>query len=53
MVPYHERLAVYVSKGVVLIGTRRPLELHVADVIACFDDDPSMQVDLETTPGLA
>ena len=36
-----------VSQRVVIIGSRRALELHVADVVACLDDDPAVQVSLE------
>ena len=37
-----------ISKSVVVVGTGRPFKLHVPDVVACFDDDPSMQVNLES-----
>lgn len=46
-------LAVNVSNGVVFICTRRSLELHVTNVVACLDDDPPVQVYLETALGLA
>ena len=42
-----------VSELVILVRTRRPLQLHVADIVARFDDDPPMQMDLETESGLA
>ena len=38
-----------ISKSVVVICAGRPLELHVSDVVACFDNDPSMQVYFEST----
>ena len=37
-----------IGELVVVVGTRGPLELHVANIVACLDDDPSMQVNLET-----
>jgi len=50
---YQLRLAIDIGKCIIVISTRWPLELHVANVVACFDDDPSMQVDLEASPFLA
>jgi hypothetical protein len=52
-VTYQLRLAINISKRIIIVGARWSLELHVTDVVACFDDDPSMQVDLETSPFLA
>lgn len=49
----YRALAINVSKCVVFVCTRRPLELHIANVVACLDDDPSMQMYLETASGLA
>jgi hypothetical protein len=40
--------ALNVSKIVVLVHPGGPLEFHVPDVVACFDNDPSMQVYLES-----
>ena len=42
----------HVGNRIVVIGARRPLKLHVPDVVACFDDDPSMQVYLQTAASL-
>lgn len=41
-------LALNLGESFVLVYARRPLELHVSDVVTCFDDDPSMQVYLES-----
>jgi hypothetical protein len=40
-------LAIDVGELVILVRARRPLQLHVADIVARFDDDPPMQMDLE------
>ena len=42
-----------IGKLIILIRTRWSLQLHVANVIASFDDDPPMQMNLETKIGLA
>lgn len=40
-------LAIDVGELVILVRARRSLQLHVADIVARFDDDPPMQMDLE------
>ena len=47
------RVAISLDVGelVVVVGARRTLKLHVADVVACLYDDPSMQMDLEAKGG--
>lgn len=42
-----------VGELVVVVGARRAFKLHVANVVACFYDDPSMQMDLEALWGEA
>jgi hypothetical protein len=49
----YKTLAIDVGELVILVRARRPLQLHVADIVARFDDDPPMQMDLETELGLA
>lgn len=49
----YKTLAIDVGELVILVRARRPLQLHVADIVARFDDDPPMQMDLETESGLA
>lgn len=36
------------SKSVVIVRTRRPLKLHVPNIVACFDDNPSVQMNLKS-----
>ena len=36
------------SKSVVIVRTRRPLKLHVPNIVACLDDNPSVQMNLES-----
>ena len=36
------------SKSVIIVRTRRPLKLHVPNIVACFNDDPSVQMDFES-----
>jgi hypothetical protein len=40
--------ALDISESFILVCTRRSLELHVSDIVACLDDNPSMQVNLES-----
>jgi hypothetical protein len=42
---YHA-IAINIGQSVV-VGTRRPLELHVANIVARFDNDPSVKMYLE------
>jgi hypothetical protein len=49
----YEALAINVSNLIVLVRTRRPFELHVTNVVASLDDDPSVQVYLKTAKSLA
>jgi hypothetical protein len=41
-------MAINVSEGIIFICARWPLKLHVADVVTCLNDDPSMQMYLQT-----
>jgi hypothetical protein len=43
-------VVIEVVERIVVAGVRGPLELHVADVVAGLDDDPSVQVRLEDAP---
>ena len=49
----YKTLAIDVGELIILVRTRRPLQLHVADIVASFDDDPPMQMNLETKSSLA
>jgi hypothetical protein len=49
----YSALAIHISELVKLIRTGRPLELHVTNVVASLDDDPPMQMYLETATSLA
>jgi hypothetical protein len=42
-----------IGKGLVLVAKGVFLQLPVADVVARLDDNPSLQVDLETKSALA
>lgn len=50
---YKLRVAIDVSECIILTCTRRPLQLHVADVIARLDNNPAMKMCSETTRSLA
>ena len=49
----YEAVAIDISKLVVFIRTRWPFKLHVANVVAGLDDDPAVQVYLESATSLA
>ena len=44
----YKTLAIDVGELVILVRARRPLQLHVADIVARFDNDPSMQMYFES-----
>lgn len=51
--PTYDAVTINISKRIIFISTRGSLKLHVPNIIACFDDDPSMEMYLQTTPSLA